>query len=123
MSYELADVIVLAANEFVNKMSFVGANGDWRDWRTEKGNSGFHNVHDVCMTCVTCVMCEHRAETAVNVVEHGSVFGADSHVNWRLTGILSDSYELEAGHKLQEFWLMTCPSLLIVVFKSFKAEA
>jgi len=51
MSYELVDVIVLAANEFVNKMSFVGANGDWRDWRTEKGNSGFHNVHEVCMTC------------------------------------------------------------------------
>ena len=83
-------------------------------------------MHDVCMTCVTCVtcvMCEHRAETAVNVVEHGSVFEADSHVNWRLTRILSDSYELEAGHKLQEFWLMTCPSLLIVVFKSFKAGA
>ena len=65
-SHELIDAIALAPNEFLVKMSLVGANEDWQDWR------GFHDQ-----------------ETAVSVDEHGSVFEADSHVNWGLTRILS----------------------------------
>ena len=41
-SHELVDAIALAANEFLVKMSLVGADEDWQDWR------GFHDVHDVC---------------------------------------------------------------------------